>query len=274
MTIVDGHLHVGLAKYRPVEDLLKVMEQHGVARAVLVQFIGNIDNTYLSECLRRFPGRFAAIGIVDTAQPDAIDRLRMWVRERGISGLRLPATTRSPGADPDAIWAAMEELGIVASITATSLTSNDGLATMTSPAFEDLVRRFPRLKFRLEHLGWYPNVAEPPPYAEYRRFLRLADYPNTYTTWSSFYDFSREPYPYRDVLPFLKMTYQAFGARRIMWGSDWPLIEQHEGYARALAFALNELPVDSEEDRAWILGKTAESLYRFDIVPSAPAAVP
>jgi predicted TIM-barrel fold metal-dependent hydrolase len=60
MQIVDAHLHVGLAKYRPIEDLLPVLDAHGVERAVLVQFLGNPDNTYLSACLERFPGRFAA----------------------------------------------------------------------------------------------------------------------------------------------------------------------------------------------------------------------
>jgi predicted TIM-barrel fold metal-dependent hydrolase len=186
------------------------------------------------------------------------------VRERGISALRLSATTRSPGPDPYAIWAAAEELGVVASITAESPDSRDGMAALVSPDFQELVRRFPRLRFRLEHLGWYPDTAELPPYASYRRFLRLADFPNTCTTWSAFYYFSREPFPDRDVRPYLEMTYAAFGPRRILWGSDWPNVLDAEGYGRALHFALHDLPVQSDDDLAWIMGRTAESLFRFE----------
>ncbi len=256
MTIVDSHVHVGLAKYQPVEDLIAVMETHGVAKAVLVQYGGNTDNTYLGECVRRFPGWFATVGIVDTTQPDAVDRLARWVEEEGIGGLRLPVTARSPGADSYAIWARMEALGIVASVTG-------NLEEMSSPETEEIIRRFPKLKVRLEHMGWYPDVTEEPPYPTYRHFLRLGAYPNVYMMYSAFYGWSRESYPYRDTLPFVRLVYEAFGAGRIMWASDWPPVEEYEGYAKVLAMGLEEIPCDSEEDRAWIMGRTAEVVWGF-----------
>jgi predicted TIM-barrel fold metal-dependent hydrolase len=65
------------------------------------------------------------------------------------------------------------------------------------------------------------------------------------------------------------MTYAAFGPRRIMWGSDWPNVLDAEGYGRALHLALHDLPVQSEDDLAWIMGRTAESLFRFE-APARP----
>ena len=104
MVVVDTHCHVSPYWYEPVETLLHQMNSNGVDKALLIQ-ISNIrtyDNSYLIECLRRFPGRFSAVGIVDTDRPDAPERLAEWV-EQGIEGIRLRSNFRSPGRDPLAI---------------------------------------------------------------------------------------------------------------------------------------------------------------------------
>ena len=77
MVIVDTHCHVSPHWYEPVETLLHQMNSNGVDKAVLIQ-LGQVriyDNSYLIECIRRFPGRFAAVGVVDTNTPDAPERL-------------------------------------------------------------------------------------------------------------------------------------------------------------------------------------------------------
>jgi predicted TIM-barrel fold metal-dependent hydrolase len=252
--IIDSHVHVGISKYRPVEELVVEMERNFIDKAVLVQFAENSDNSYLVDCLNRYPTRFAAVGIVDVSAKGAAKELRQWVT-KGIGGLRLAGNSRSPGKEPYAIWATMEELGVVASVEGT-------LAEMTAPELEDVIARFPGLKIRLEHLG-SPDVTEPAPYEAYQKLLRLASYQNVYLAFSAFYWFSREEYPYRDVLPFARLAYEAFGAKRIVWASDWPLVEEYEGYARTLRLANDLIDFDSPDDQAWILGKTASHLWRF-----------
>ena len=59
---------------------------------------------------------------------------------------------------------------------------------------------------------------------------------------------------------------EAFGARRMMWGSDFPPVSFREGYANALRFAAQLIPLASYEDRAYLLGRTALSHWRFDLV--------
>src|SRR2546426_12567877 len=99
--IVDSHCHVGLHKYEPVEALLHHMGRAGVARAVLIQYMGNSDNSYLLECMATHRGRFAAAMIVEPADDGA--RVREWA-ERGIGGIRLAANARAEGADGLAQW--------------------------------------------------------------------------------------------------------------------------------------------------------------------------
>ena len=65
MMIVDTHCHTGLHKYEPIETLLYHMDTSQVARAVLIQYGGNADNTYLVECLHAHPDRLTAAMIVE-----------------------------------------------------------------------------------------------------------------------------------------------------------------------------------------------------------------
>ena len=82
--IIDTHLHVWsddserypFAEGRTqvgggsVELLNQTMDEVGVDKAVIVQPIYYLfDNRYVADCLRRFPGRFAAIGLVDPQGP-------------------------------------------------------------------------------------------------------------------------------------------------------------------------------------------------------------
>ena len=102
--IIDTHLHVWsddserypFAEGRTqvgggsVELLNQTMDEVGVDKAVIVQPIYYLfDNRYVADCLRRFPGRFAAIGLVDPKAPDAADRLEKLVREDDFGGLRI-----------------------------------------------------------------------------------------------------------------------------------------------------------------------------------------
>ena len=256
MTIVDSHVHIGLEKYEPVEVLLEQMEQNGVQKALLVQYGGNYDNSYIAECLGSFQGRFSGVAIVDTNQPDAPEKLEYWVKEHGFEGIRIGANVISPGDNKYAIWKKIAGLNIVASV-------SGRLADFTHPQFEEIIRRIPDLKLRIEHMG-YPDITENPPYPKYSRLMNLAQYPNVYIKFSGFYAYSKEPYPYNDTTPFVKLAYEAFGAKRIMWGSDFPPVAPHEGYAKALEM-VDKIPFFTESDKGWLLGKTALSLWRFGV---------
>ena len=132
--IIDTHLHVfrsdDFSRYpfadgskaadegAPVELLNETMAEAGVDKAVIVQPIYyRFDNRYTAECLRRFPGKFAAIGLVDRGAPDAPDQLERLVREDKFGGLRIhlaraddPAEWAAPDQDP--IWRRAEDLGV------------------------------------------------------------------------------------------------------------------------------------------------------------------
>src|SRR5919202_3696972 len=111
MPIVDSHTHVAQSWSEPIETLLFEMDRNGVDQAVLIQMGGQTENSYQAECVRRYPGRFASVGIVDTQHPDAERALERLAEERA-SGVRFHLPVCSPGDDPLVIWRAAARLGL------------------------------------------------------------------------------------------------------------------------------------------------------------------
>src|SRR5216683_2333971 len=93
MVVVDTHCHASLDWYEPIETLLYEMDRNGVDHAVLVQINGQFDNAYQFECVRRYPGRFANVVLVDTDRPDTPQQLEQ-LAERGATGVRLRPPAR------------------------------------------------------------------------------------------------------------------------------------------------------------------------------------
>ncbi|MCY4604600.1 MAG: amidohydrolase family protein [Gemmatimonadetes bacterium] len=188
--IIDTHLHVWsddaerypFAEGRTqvgggsVELLNQTMDEVGVDKAVIVQPIYYLfDNRYVAACLRRFPGRFAAIGLVDPKAPDAPDRLEKLVREDGFGGLRIhssrldhPSEWAAP--DQDLLWRRSEELG-------TCFIVHGPAANL--PHLEPIIGRFPEVPVVLDHIGGAPTDEEPP-FSLLRDVLNLARFPKVY----------------------------------------------------------------------------------------------
>jgi L-fuconolactonase len=260
--IVDSHCHVSTAWYEPVESLLHQMDQNGVEQAVLVQLMGQFDNSYQTECLRRYPARFASVVLVDASLPHAVQQLEQHAAG-GASGVRLQPTTRSQGDDPLAIWRAAERLGLAVSCSGRS-------TDFASPLFAETIQAVPGLPIVIEHLGSvnHPD-GEPAPYPIRRQVFELARFPNVFLKVHGFGEFAQRRLPVSDSFPFeqpapplMDLAYAAFGPGRLMWGSDYPPVSGREGYRNALRLTVQHFETRSAEDQQLIFGGVAGSVFR------------
>ena len=261
MIVVDTHCHAGRNWFEPIELLLYQMSLNNVDKAALIGHGGSFDNTYLLECMQRFPGRFAVVVVIDTDVPDAPATLERWAAA-GAGGVRLGPTVRSPGADPLAIWRKAAELGLVVS----SLGQPDGFA---SREFAQAVAEFPQLPIIVEHLAGVGVGAEPP-YATYKAALAMWPATRIPTSRSAAWARSAPDHPvlrpkfgFDHVPPLLELAYDAFGPRRMMWGSDYPPVSEREGYRNALHGVMDHPALRDPADREWIMGKTALNVFPF-----------
>jgi predicted TIM-barrel fold metal-dependent hydrolase len=259
--VVDSHCHALPHWFEPVEVLLFQMDANGVEKATLVQVGGQFDNHYLIECVRRFPERFCAVVLVDTDRPDAPETLAQWVGE-GAVGLRLfGPTVRSSGSDSLAIWRKAAELGIPVSV----FGSPD---EFTAPWFEHVLTELPDLPIIIEHLGRIGRH-ERDPDTTFRKVLELARFPNAYIKVHGLGEICPRPMPFPQPMrfpsipPFMQLAYDAFGASRVMWGSDFPPVAGREGYRNSLRWPMEHIRFRNDADRELIFGGTALSLFKF-----------
>jgi L-fuconolactonase len=263
MVVVDTHCHASLDWYEPIETLLYEMDSNGVDHAVLIQIMGQFDNAYQFECVRRYPGRFANVVLVDTDRPDAPQQLER-LAERGASGVRLRPTTRSPGDDPLAIWRTADRLGLIVSCGGDS-------AGFASDEFAETIQALPSLRIVIEHLGSVSRRdLDEAQQARRRAVFGLARFPNTCIKVTGLGEFSERAMPVpagfpfiQPIPPLLEDAYAAFGPSRMMWGSDFPPVAGREGYRLALNLTRDQFAAKSAADRELIFGQTALSVFKL-----------
>jgi predicted TIM-barrel fold metal-dependent hydrolase len=178
------------------------------------------------------------------------------VEERGFQGVRLsPAGDatgdwiRGPLMPP--LWKRCRDLKVPMTIL-TDIGRMPDIAT--------LAEKFPDLTVVIDHMADCP--ADRP--GELKKLQALARYPRVFVKVSHTWSVSKQPYPYPDGQAQVKRLYDAFGPRRLMWGTDWPIVEAHCGYAKALAMVRDEMKFLNEDDKSWMLSRTVERVWKFN----------
>ena len=273
MRIIDPHVHVWKndAKYPwpaelktpPATDalpatLLELMDEHGVEKTVIVHVIYyRWDCRYAASAIKRHPTKFAGVCRVDPESPNAAKDLDHWTAE-GYQGVRL-SPSLGPSGDwikdtqqMDLIWSRAVELGVPMCVLC---------PIGRIPDVERVIERYRgRLDVCIDHMADSP-IDQP---QELDKLLALARYERVFVKLSHLWSLSHQEYPYRDTHDQVHRLYDAFGPHHLMWGTDWPAVEDYCGYAKALALYRDEIKFFNDDDRKWILGQTALKLWPFD----------
>lgn len=135
-------------------------------------------------------------------------------------------------------------------------------------AAAEFVARFPAQRFVLDHMakpairsgdvdGWAAGIR------------RLAEHPNLYCKVSGLVtEADWEAWTPVQIRPYLDVAFDAFGADRLIAGSDWPVCTVAADYTRTLALVedyVNERPA---ADRDAVLGGNARRFWRLPPVAS------
>ncbi len=235
------------------EDVLRVMDEAGVARAVLVppSWIGD-DNTDSVAAARRYPDRFRVMGRFDPTAAGARDAVARWLDQPEMRGMRftfhLP-TWRAWLTDGtlDWFWSAAESSGIPLML----------LVPGQAPAVAVIAERHPRLRLILDHMARPGGTRDDAAFADLDQLLALGRYANVAVKVTSAPSYSSEAYPFPGLHAPLRRIHEAFGARRMLWGTDYSRLPVP--YEDAIRLFSDALDVLTPEDRAWIMGRaTAE----------------
>jgi L-fuconolactonase len=124
----------------------------------------------------------------------------------------------------------------------------------------ELTRRHPRLSVVLDHAG--KPTFDPAGLRAWETGIRaIAASPNTSVKLSGLLTEAPPGAEVSVLRPILSVLLDAFGADRIVWGSDWPVLTQVSDYAAWLDMTSSLLEPLGEAQRAAIMGGNAARLY-------------
>jgi predicted TIM-barrel fold metal-dependent hydrolase len=132
-----------------------------------------------------------------------------------------------------------------------------GLADRLQP----VLARHPELKIVIPHMACVLDARGAAAFAGLDDLLALARYKNVTVMVSSLPCFSNEPYPFRDMQPYLRKIYDDFGPRRMLWGAD--LSRLSSTYKECLDQFRYGLDFLSADDKEWILGRALAAAFNW-----------
>jgi predicted TIM-barrel fold metal-dependent hydrolase len=271
---IDCHAHivdpvrfafVDGAGYRPkpeetgtAEAFEAVLAENGMDHALLVQPSGyGFDNSAILYAMRKSPGRFKAIAMLD---PSTSDRTLDDLTAAGFVGIRFnlvsfnlhaldePATPR--------FLDRLDERGWFVEIFASD---------NQWPHLAALFRKR-ETKLLIDHFG-VRDIGRGTDQTGFQTVLSLGREQGAAVKLSAPFRLSGAGPPYADLDPFAAALVDAFGPERCMWGSDWPFLDvpQAINYDETLEALRRWLP--DADDLRQVLDRTPARLFRFGDQP-------
>ncbi|MBI2941646.1 MAG: amidohydrolase [Chloroflexi bacterium] len=271
--IVDAHNHIWDNAWPPIAPdvlagqahrFLHHMDQNGVDMAVVVCHLDEHDpenNTHALAHATAKPDRFAILANVHLSKPDALDRIDELIGATGLVGV----SYYLPIEDSAAWMTAPETARIWERVAEAGLAVNLGIRPNQIPGLRAVAARYPSTPFLICHNG-LPRVQDG--FEPWRAVLEAAERPNIYVKVSGFAypllpDGPIWEYPYVPVLPYIRALAGAYGAERLMWGSDYPPTMRYMTYRQSMEVIRTHCTFLSEEARKLIMGDNATRVLRL-----------
>ncbi|MBO3699900.1 amidohydrolase [Roseivirga sp. E12] len=258
-TWIDKSMVVLKRNFLP-DELEKELKNSGIDGCIVVQADQSEEETdYLLELASQNQFIKGVVGWVDLQADNIKDRLAHYVQNKKLKGVRhiLQAET------PDFMLGDNFTRGIKA-LSAFNLTYDILILPKHLGAVLELVHRFPRQRFVLDHLA-KPEIKDQifSPWKE--ELMMLAEMPNVYCKVSGLTteaDWHR--WKPQDVHSYLDIAFEAFGTDRLMYGSDWPVCLLAGGYTTAYELLSNYMQSFAEEDKEKVFGLNAQKFYNLE----------
>ena len=244
-----------------LDDFERVAVPLGIDWTVLVQSQENeLDTAWLLDLASHEERVAGVVGWTELGSARAPARIAALAMHPKLVGLRPMVQDREPGwydlppLQPG--FAAMVEQGLALD----ALVRVNHLA-----ALKRLARAFPDLRIVINHAA-KPAIDSARGFDAWRRAMApLADRPNVSCKLSGLLT-ERGSAPAEAIAPYVEAILGLFGADRVMWGSDWPVIELDSPYAGWLAIGKALVP---RAMHSCVFSGTAARFYGLELKVAA-----
>jgi L-fuconolactonase len=255
--IVDAHAHMWRRERTPqpwiepdtmaaidadfwTDELAAAQRSQGINGAIVVQSSSTVSETL--DLLEASDGRtiLGVVGWVDLESDvaRAIAKLRNANGGRYLVGIRHPAHQ-----DPDVAWLARKGVGAgLEQLADHGLPFDLVVRADQLETAEDMVSAHPGVNFVLDHLG-KPPIASSDLDTWRRNIASIAAHPNVVAKLSGLaIEADWHGWTAEQLEPVIRTALDEFGPKRLMFGTDWPLIELTRGARTWISTALALVP--------------------------------
>ncbi|MCF6231495.1 MAG: amidohydrolase family protein [Rhodobacteraceae bacterium] len=245
-------------------DLAPALARHAIDGTVVVQAAATVQETeYMLGMADATPLIKGIVGWINFDDPSDLAHLERFAAHPKFLGVR-PMIQDIPDVNwmlrEDVQWAfhAVVDLGL----------SFDALGFPEHlPNFLTLVANYPEMRVVYDHC-MKPRIGDQragqDAFSQWADGMsRLADMTNGCCKFSGLVTEAGDGWAIDDLRPFAEHVLNAFGAKRIMWGSDWPVCRLQAEYSDWHDIAQDLTRGLSEPERAEIFGGTAARFYRL-----------
>jgi predicted TIM-barrel fold metal-dependent hydrolase len=250
------------------ETMLKIMDAHGVEKAVLVQ--GNnsgYQNEYSYEMMKKYPDRFTAACTFDPFMLQADKIMKRFFHE-----MRFPIVKFEVGTDcglmsyhkpfpldgemMSAIYEEIEKNGQVLVMDVGRFTD----ASHQHTALVNIAKRYPKMKFVVCHI-LLPSKGDD---EELKRQLGELKFDNVWFDLAALpLLLQGEDDPDALALHFIEIAKNTVGARRLIWGSDAPSTLAFNSY-HDLIYMIVESGIFTDDELDDVFYGNARRVYPFE----------
>jgi len=263
LTPAEGILY---RNYLPT-DLIPTLRENGVIATVLVQAApSEAETRYLFDLARANAFVAGVIGWVDFEDPDVEPRIEGLIQAGAgmLKGLRPmiqdiadPEWVRRPALDP--AFEAMSTHGLVF----------DALVRPVHlPPLRTRLERHPQLQVVLDHAA-KPQIRTGEFETWAREMQAIGRGTQVHCKLSGLLTLAGgSAHPSKDIKPYVEHVFACFGPQRVLWGSDWPVLNAVSEYSQWLRISRDMIGHFAEGLRDDVLGRNAERVYRLKIPPA------
>jgi L-fuconolactonase len=240
-------------------DLAPILAQHDIAGTVLVQAAASVAETDFLLAVAAQAGFVrGVVGWVDFDAPGVLEDI-----DRLASNLLLKSFRPmiQDIADPD--WMLQPHLApMLEHLQAKDIAFDALLKPQHLKPFCTFLGRYPRLRIVIDH-GAKPNIAAGSFEDWALQMCRIALDERVYCKMSGLVTEAKVGWTASEIQPYVDLLLEAFGPGRLMWGSDWPVVNLAGGYDRWRAASHLLIARLSRSEQDAILGETACRFYRL-----------
>ena len=273
---IDAHHH--LWKYSPadypwmldgmeairrdflIEDLTAVLQESGIAGSVAVQARQTlIETRWLLDLASAHSIIRGVVGWVPLTNSNLTREL-----EQLAANPKLKAVRHVLHDEPDDLYILREDFNHgVAALKQFDLRYDILIFERHLPQTIEFVDRHPHQIFILDHIA-KPRIREGTLDPWRTNLLELARRENVYCKLSGVVtEANWSTWTERDLQPYVDVVLTAFGPRRVMFGSDWPVLLVAGSYKRWVDVVRRMIESLSADEQKWIMGGTATEAYHL-----------